>query len=50
MWTAIPAGTGAGTSTFDTTVVNGITYGGAAGCQKFVAVGDNGRMAHFAGW
>ena len=40
-WTAIPAGTEAGTSTFSGDIWD-IAYGGG----KFVAVGDYGRMAY----
>jgi len=35
-WTTVPK------STFGTTIIKGIAYGGG----KFVAVGDNGRMAY----
>jgi hypothetical protein len=45
-WTAIPNGTGAGTSTFDSQYIEAIAYGGAAGQEKFVAVGTWGKMAY----
>ncbi|GHV84041.1 hypothetical protein AGMMS50212_13810 [Spirochaetia bacterium] len=45
-WTLIPAGTGAGTTNFDSTGINGITYGGKGGNAKFVAVGDAGKIAY----
>jgi hypothetical protein len=46
-WTAIPAGTTAGTSKFGTTsIIERITYGGTAGNEKFVAVGGDGKMAY----
>jgi hypothetical protein len=40
-WTLVPPGTGAGTSTFDTSIIRGIAYGG----NKFVAVSQGGKMA-----
>ncbi|MDR0464542.1 MAG: hypothetical protein LBG94_05435, partial [Treponema sp.] len=42
IWTAIPSGEGAGTSTFDTSTIYGIAYGN----NKFVAVGVDGKMAY----
>jgi hypothetical protein len=51
-WTAITAGTGAGTSTFGTGDILGIAWGGTTGNEKFVAVGcsvnlnDNGQIAY----
>jgi hypothetical protein len=44
-WTAIPPGTGAGTTTFDSRDIRSITWGGPAGQEKFVAVGGLGKMA-----
>jgi len=41
-WTAIPAGTTAGTSTFGTSVIFAITYGNG----RFVAVGYDGKMVY----
>jgi len=43
-WTAIPAGEGAGTSTFGTSTINAITFGK----DKFVAVGNEGKVAYSA--
>jgi hypothetical protein len=47
-WTAVPAGTTAGTSTFtNSTTINGIAYGSnGSTISTFVAVGDSGRMAY----
>jgi hypothetical protein len=36
-WTAIPAGTGSGTTTFDTSPIKGIAWGGPSGAERFVA-------------
>jgi hypothetical protein len=47
-WTAIPEGTGSGTSTFGTEWIGGIAWGGPSVSQKFVAVGYNGKMAYSA--
>jgi hypothetical protein len=44
VWTAIPAGTGVGTTTFDTSRIISIAYGGG----KFVAGGEDGKMAYSA--
>ena len=44
-WTAIPGGTGEGTSTFGTSGIYGIAYGNG----RFVAVGFGGRMAYSPG-
>jgi hypothetical protein len=46
-WTAISAGTNVGQSGFPTdTGIRGIAWGGPVGQEKFVAVGDRGRMAY----
>ena len=45
-WTAVPTGTNAGTTRFGSSTVQGIAWGGSAGQQKFVAVGDDGKMAY----
>jgi len=42
----LPVWTAVADSTFGTNAVNGITWGGPAGQEKFVAVGSNGRMAY----
>lgn len=47
VWTSIPAGTGAGQSTFGTyNYIYDITWGGSIGYEKFIAVGQNGKMAY----
>jgi hypothetical protein len=48
IWNAIPAGTAAGTSTFGTSEISKIAWGGPAGSKKFVAVGWDGKMAYSA--
>jgi hypothetical protein len=48
-WTAIPPGTANGTtSTFDTSDIRGIAWGGTVGNEKFIAVGHDGKMAYSA--
>ena len=45
-WPGIYVGTGAGTGQFGNTHIYGIAWGGPAGNEKFVAVGNGGTMAY----
>jgi hypothetical protein len=48
-WTGISFGTGAGTSTFESSLgIYGIAWGGPAGNKKFIAGGGGGQMAYSA--
>jgi hypothetical protein len=49
-WTAITPGTSStpGDTTFGTSAINGIAWGGTSGNEKFVAVGASGKMAYSA--